>query len=975
MKKLLKIITGVTLSLAMAIGVGIGVASNNKKAEPVYAATDSTEYTLVTSTEDLEANKSYILTNGTTGTVKAAAVTSNANNRKTTEVTVANGRITRGSSVLSFTLGGSSGAWTFLTENYAGTDGYLASATSSNNNYLRVLATNTEENHSATISFSSSAAVITIQPHSTRNIVRFNSTADSNKGCFACYSSGQSAVYLWKEAAQLSKPYTVYFNANGGTGEMSSVPVPAGDYTLPVSGFTAPDGKTFSGWKASNEGVLIAVGGTYNVTADVTFWAQWADITYTVTYNANGGTGTMTDSNSPYASGATVAVLANAFSRSGYEFVKYNTAANGSGQDYYPSGTFAISANTTLYAQWSVIKYPCTDENSQITWDLSIASYDTMTAEAASWTSSKASISIVKGSSSTDVNNVVPPGETHTRFYKNAVMTISPANGYKINSIVFTAPDSSHANTLNNNTWTNATSSADSTDVTVVPMVKTGDVSVTFAAAFRLTQIVINYASSSPLSSIAVSGTYQTSFDQYEAFNHTGMIVTATYEDASTEDVTLAAVWSEPNMSTTGSKTITVSYTEGVTRTTTYTITVSATPFLVPDQDSSSGQVGGNDILTFTYGNLDNPLSVISSATSIVTVGAPEFVDVDEGMVQINFVGSGTTTVLFKDGETQLASVPVTVTRNVYSAEGTIFEAAFGSGITVTSGYTPTSENTADKTSYYQDDGTANSSICSFLIKKESALFSSTPANVKLVARLGSGNAKDLGNNLEACFVDESDNEIAGTKVTIVTHLPKDPDDFTVSIPYSPSAYGLKVTHLKEDKWNVRYYSFKLVYDYGSSIKTLTANEVKDGNGTTTSVNNVTLRFGAKFSTEYWDAFNSEHTITDYGVMFARKTYLDSHSVSSVKAAYETNESLLYVVRRGSGTAPSLSEGNRVFTAYLTLDPSDYNTVFCATPFIVAGGQYYFLEEMRYSVKTLAAECQTTHASPLSDEALAILNA
>ena len=41
MKKLLKIITGVTLSLAMAIGVGIGVASNNKKAKPVYA-TDST---------------------------------------------------------------------------------------------------------------------------------------------------------------------------------------------------------------------------------------------------------------------------------------------------------------------------------------------------------------------------------------------------------------------------------------------------------------------------------------------------------------------------------------------------------------------------------------------------------------------------------------------------------------------------------------------------------------------------------------------------------------------------------------------------------------------------------------------------------------------------------------------------------------------------------------------------------------------
>ena len=77
--------------------------------------------------------------------------------------------------------------------------------------------------------------------------------------------------------------------------------------------------------------------------------------TYTVTYNANGGTGTMTDSNSPYVSGSTVTVLNNAFTApSGKTFSGWNTAADGSGTSYDPNDTFNISANTTLYAQWAI---------------------------------------------------------------------------------------------------------------------------------------------------------------------------------------------------------------------------------------------------------------------------------------------------------------------------------------------------------------------------------------------------------------------------------------------------------------------------------------------------------------------------------------------------------------------------------------------------------------------------------------------
>jgi uncharacterized repeat protein (TIGR02543 family) len=79
---------------------------------------------------------------------------------------------------------------------------------------------------------------------------------------------------------------------------------------------------------------------------------------YTVTYDGNGGTGSQTDPNSPYASGSTVTVMSNTgFSRTGYSFSNWNTQANGSGTAYAPAATFTISANTTLYAQWTANTY------------------------------------------------------------------------------------------------------------------------------------------------------------------------------------------------------------------------------------------------------------------------------------------------------------------------------------------------------------------------------------------------------------------------------------------------------------------------------------------------------------------------------------------------------------------------------------------------------------------------------------------
>ena len=79
---------------------------------------------------------------------------------------------------------------------------------------------------------------------------------------------------------------------------------------------------------------------------------------FTVTYSDNGSTsGIAPIDSTSYNSGAVVTVLGNTgnLERAGYNFVNWNTMADGSGTSYTAGQTFTISANTTLFAQWSTL--------------------------------------------------------------------------------------------------------------------------------------------------------------------------------------------------------------------------------------------------------------------------------------------------------------------------------------------------------------------------------------------------------------------------------------------------------------------------------------------------------------------------------------------------------------------------------------------------------------------------------------------
>ena len=155
--------------------------------------------------------------------------------------------------------------------------------------------------------------------------------------------------------------FTVTYNANGGANppvDPSSPYVPNATVTvLAKGGMTGPTGCTFAGWSTSSVATTATyvAGNTFSITENTTLYAVWSPCSkYTVSYNANGGTGAPTDPNSPYNASATVTVLPGAglTAPAGCTFAGWST---GTGTTYAPGSTFTITANTTLFAVWN----PC----------------------------------------------------------------------------------------------------------------------------------------------------------------------------------------------------------------------------------------------------------------------------------------------------------------------------------------------------------------------------------------------------------------------------------------------------------------------------------------------------------------------------------------------------------------------------------------------------------------------------------------
>lgn len=147
--------------------------------------------------------------------------------------------------------------------------------------------------------------------------------------------------------------YTVKYNANGGSGTPSSQ-TKWKDQTLKLSS-TKPTrtGYTFQGWATSASGsVAYAAGANYTANAAVTLYAVWKAITYTVSYNANGGSGAPASQTKTH--GTALTLSSTKPTRTNYTFKGWGTSASATTVSYAAGASYTANAAVTLYAVWEL---------------------------------------------------------------------------------------------------------------------------------------------------------------------------------------------------------------------------------------------------------------------------------------------------------------------------------------------------------------------------------------------------------------------------------------------------------------------------------------------------------------------------------------------------------------------------------------------------------------------------------------------
>lgn len=173
-----------------------------------------------------------------------------------------------------------------------------------------------------------------------------NFNTDNNKSAIKTVSFSVS-VPAWTS-------YVVKYNANGGSGAPANQ-TKWKDQTLALS-TTKPTrtGYSFLGWSTSSSATsaTYSAGGSYTSNAAATLYAVWKANTYTVTYNANGGSGAPGSQTKTY--GKTLTLSSTKPTRTNYTFKGWGTSASATTVAYAAGASYTANAAVTLYAVWAL---------------------------------------------------------------------------------------------------------------------------------------------------------------------------------------------------------------------------------------------------------------------------------------------------------------------------------------------------------------------------------------------------------------------------------------------------------------------------------------------------------------------------------------------------------------------------------------------------------------------------------------------
>ena len=164
--------------------------------------------------------------------------------------------------------------------------------------------------------------------------------------------------------------YDVTFHTVGGTTVENHTGIDYGTViTFPV---TTKIGYLFDMWYESptyTGGNSYPAGGQKTIYANLTVYAKWNPISYTITFNATGATNIPNVMNVQYSETPLFSLPSGIPVKAGWTFVSWNTAQDGNGTSYLPGAEITTNlrntqgANVNLYAIWQAASFT-------VTWDI-----------------------------------------------------------------------------------------------------------------------------------------------------------------------------------------------------------------------------------------------------------------------------------------------------------------------------------------------------------------------------------------------------------------------------------------------------------------------------------------------------------------------------------------------------------------------------------------------------------------------------
>lgn len=519
MNKLIKKIAGVALGLTMAIGVGIAIGES-KAVVATSAAEEVYKHMVFNSTNNSKNVSSY--SNSWTNTTDGFTwnLTNWNNNNNGWDYIKAGNKKT----AYVATIVNANAVDKIITK----VDIVVNAVTTNNINSIKLFygSDSNPTTNETTITVGTGTKSVTIPTEKRAANLYYKLAVDCKAASNGSFTLGDFKLYADNTPAQT---YTVSFNANGGSGSMSDVSDVAGSYTLPDNGFTAPANKAFAGWKADNAGNVIAAGASYTVSANVTFYAQWADA-YTVTYTAGtNGSGSFAHAMQPAGSYTLLdfANLTGVSADSGYRFANYTV----NGVDKDPGDVITLSASTSVVVNFEIkpldttYNFATNFSTYASTWN---TTYGSKTLAGTTDIGGEYSATIVLGRANKQNSGTVPTlAAAKNTTVDNMIVFTLTETGYKIKAVTVTFTQrSSNTPTLNLFKGSDTTASG----ITALDSATIGTKSTLSVASLNDTSFSVNCIASGTsnncsvdLSSIYISIEAQAAYGTTDHIKVTGM--------------------------------------------------------------------------------------------------------------------------------------------------------------------------------------------------------------------------------------------------------------------------------------------------------------------------------------------------------------------------------------------------------------------------------------------------------------------